>query len=61
MRCQEGLWVGGSPHLTHCSPDYVVLRNTDGGSYNFMNCEGWWMIESDGLTDHGVTGKFLCH
>jgi len=44
IRCQEGLWVGGSPHLTHWSPEYVVLRNTEGESCNFMNCEGW-MIE----------------
>jgi len=28
--CQEGLWVGGSPHLTHWSPEYVVLRNIEG-------------------------------
>ena len=28
--CQEGLWVGGSPHLCHRSPEYVVLRNIEG-------------------------------
>jgi len=63
MCCQEGFWVGGSPHLTHWSPEYAVLCNTEGDSYDFMYCEGW-MIENDGLTDRGITGmyelRFLC-
>jgi len=30
MCCHEGFWVGGSPHLSHWSPKYVVLCNTEG-------------------------------